>query len=63
MSATLALAKGLNMDVVAEGVENAAQRYHLQDVGITFQQGYLFAPALPASEFEAWLARRDVAAA
>jgi cyclic di-GMP phosphodiesterase Gmr len=58
VAATMALARGLSMDVVAEGVENSAQRYHLQDLGITFQQGYLFAAALPAPEFEAWLNRR-----
>jgi diguanylate cyclase (GGDEF)-like protein len=63
VAATLALARGLSMDVVAEGVENAAQRYHLQDMGLTFQQGYLYAPPLPASEFEAWLNRRGAVAA
>jgi len=58
ISATLALAESLGLDVVAEGVESQAQLNHMRDLGCTLQQGYFFTPALPATEFEAWLAAR-----
>lgn len=58
ISATVALAANLELDVVAEGVENAAQLQHMKDLGCTLQQGFFFTPALPADEFEAWLASR-----
>jgi diguanylate cyclase (GGDEF)-like protein len=58
ISATLALAENLGLDVVAEGVENTTQLQHMRQLGCSLQQGYFFTPALPAEEFEAWLASR-----
>lgn len=54
ISATVALARSLELDVVAEGVETAGQLRHLQSLGCTLQQGFYFTPALPASEFDDW---------
>ncbi|OHV09344.1 putative bifunctional diguanylate cyclase/phosphodiesterase [Kushneria phosphatilytica] len=48
----LALADGLNLDVVAEGVETEAQRQTLQTLGIQRMQGYLFARPQPAENIE-----------
>jgi EAL domain-containing protein (putative c-di-GMP-specific phosphodiesterase class I) len=48
--AILAMAKSLDMEVVAEGVESAAQRDALITLGCRLGQGYLFAPALSAKE-------------
>ena len=45
------LAKQLDMDVVAEGVERIEQVAHLRRYGIRQAQGYLFAPALPAKQY------------
>jgi diguanylate cyclase (GGDEF)-like protein len=46
--ATLAIAKGLGLDVVAEGVETQAQLDFLVDQGCPFAQGYLLArPTAP----------------
>jgi sensor c-di-GMP phosphodiesterase-like protein len=45
------LARNLRMDVVAEGVESFEQVVFLRDLGIRAAQGYVFAPALPASSF------------
>jgi EAL domain-containing protein (putative c-di-GMP-specific phosphodiesterase class I) len=41
--------------VVAEGVENEAQRLFLADLGCEVLQGYLFSRPLPAAALEAWL--------
>ncbi len=49
----LALAGGLNMKVVAEGVETAEQLAGLRRMGCGFAQGFLFAKPLPANQIEA----------
>jgi EAL domain-containing protein (putative c-di-GMP-specific phosphodiesterase class I) len=53
--AILDLARGLNLDVVAEGVETAEQLEFLRAAGCGQIQGYYFSPALPASELGEWL--------
>jgi sensor c-di-GMP phosphodiesterase-like protein len=45
------LARNLRMDIVAEGVESFEQVVLLRELGIRAAQGYVFAPALPASSF------------
>ena len=57
VSAVIALARALDMEVVAEGVETEAQRVLLASNGCDAYQGYLFSKPLPAAEFEALLAR------
>jgi diguanylate cyclase (GGDEF)-like protein len=54
ITATIALARSLDLEVVAEGVETAGQARQLQALGCVLQQGYYFTAALPAAEFEAW---------
>lgn len=54
VTATIALARSLDLEVVAEGVETQSQARQLQAMGCTLQQGYYFTAALPAAEFEAW---------
>ncbi|MDB5977322.1 MAG: hypothetical protein JWR07_4082 [Nevskia sp.] len=56
ISAVIALARTLNLTVVAEGVETQQQMDMLLQQGCTLFQGYLFSPALPSLEFEAWVA-------
>jgi diguanylate cyclase (GGDEF)-like protein len=66
VTATIALARSLDLEVVAEGVETATQARQLQSLGCTLQQGYYFTAALPADEFEVWCktqARRFASAA
>jgi EAL domain-containing protein (putative c-di-GMP-specific phosphodiesterase class I) len=46
------LAQALHLRVIAEGVENEAQRAHLASIGCDEFQGWLCAPALPALDFE-----------
>ena len=54
IAATVALAKSLDLDVVAEGVETEAQMRRLVELGCHLQQGYYFIKALPRDEFELW---------
>jgi EAL domain-containing protein (putative c-di-GMP-specific phosphodiesterase class I) len=57
-SAVIGLARGLGLDVVAEGVENAGQLAFLAERGCQAAQGYLICPPLPALEFERWFRNR-----
>ena len=60
--AILALAHGLELEVVAEGVETAVQQAFLAAEGCQIGQGYLWSRPLPADEF-ARLMRNWVASA
>jgi diguanylate cyclase (GGDEF)-like protein len=51
VDAILALAKCLDLEVVAEGVETEPQREHLAERGCDLIQGWLYKPALPAAKF------------
>ncbi len=59
VSAVIGLARGLGLDVVAEGVEKQSQLNFLAREGCSACQGYLLCPPLPADEFERWLALRS----
>jgi diguanylate cyclase (GGDEF)-like protein/PAS domain S-box-containing protein len=58
VSAVIGLARGLGLDVVAEGVEKKSQLHFLTREGCTACQGYLLCPPLPAQDFEAWVRSR-----
>jgi EAL domain-containing protein (putative c-di-GMP-specific phosphodiesterase class I) len=49
------MAKVLDRDVVAEGVEDQAQVVTLRELGVEFVQGYVFSKPLPAAEATAFL--------
>jgi diguanylate cyclase len=56
---SLELARNLNLEVVAEGVETRAVWDQLTHLGCHSAQGYFLSPPLPAAEFERWLAEHD----
>ncbi len=55
VTAALSMARDLGMEVVAEGVESAAQRAFLAERQCRLMQGYLFARPLEAAAFDAWV--------
>jgi diguanylate cyclase (GGDEF)-like protein/PAS domain S-box-containing protein len=59
--ALIALARGLNFEVVAKGVETMAQREFLAEAGCRVCQGDLFAAPGPADEVEPFLRARRAA--
>ena len=59
VQAVISLAHGLGIEVVAEGIETAAQRRLLRALGCDRGQGYLFARPLPEAAVEALLAAAD----
>jgi sensor c-di-GMP phosphodiesterase-like protein len=54
--AIIVMAHKLGLDVIAEGVEPAAQRDLPGAAGCDYAQGHLYAEPMPAERFEAFLA-------
>jgi len=50
----IALGQDLGLQVVAEGVETVEQQLFLAQRGVSSGQGWLFAKAMPAPDFERW---------
>jgi diguanylate cyclase (GGDEF)-like protein/PAS domain S-box-containing protein len=59
---TIDLARNLNLQVVAEGVETEQAWDELNQLGCTLAQGYYLTRPVPADELTQWLRRRPVAA-
>ena len=57
-NAIIQMGLGLGLEVVAEGVETAAQRAHLLAQGCHAQQGLLDCAPMPVADFEAWVLQR-----
>jgi EAL domain-containing protein (putative c-di-GMP-specific phosphodiesterase class I) len=51
ITAIAGLGRSLGLDLLAEGIETAAQRDALRRVGVRYGQGFFFARPLPALEF------------
>lgn len=54
-----ALAHGFGMKVVAEGVEDQATADELQRMGCDHAQGFLYARAMPPTDFIRWIRERN----
>ena len=54
----MAMARGLGLQVIAEGVETDAQQRYLRELECDEVQGFLLGRPLPAPEFAQWLAQR-----
>lgn len=50
VKSTIHLCKGLNLDIIAEGIEKKVQADYLQEEGCTFAQGYLFFKPMSADQ-------------
>ncbi|MDO8931575.1 MAG: EAL domain-containing protein [Rhodocyclaceae bacterium] len=59
--AIVVMAHKLGLKVVAEGVETEVQRDYLIAAGCDYMQGFLFAKAMPAADFEKLLRSRAAA--
>ena len=57
VKAIIALANNLNMEVIAEGVEEQSQLKLLQEIGCDCAQGYLFSKPLDSEAALEWLMR------
>ncbi len=55
VSAVILIAKSMNLNVIAEGVETTPQQEFLLEHGCLFSQGFLYTEPLPKVEFEAYL--------
>ena len=55
----LALGVGLDISVIAEGVETEQQSAFLYSAGCHYAQGYLYGKPMPADEFEALLSKES----
>ncbi|MNE78386.1 Cyclic di-GMP phosphodiesterase Gmr [compost metagenome] len=59
--AIVAVAKTLQLTVVAEGVETAEEEKLIDEIGVDSKQGFLYAKPMPAAELEHWLEEKSVA--
>jgi EAL domain-containing protein (putative c-di-GMP-specific phosphodiesterase class I) len=57
--AIIVMAHKLGIRVIAEGVENEAQREILKKIDCDYAQGYLIAKPMPADEFEILLSNES----
>jgi EAL domain-containing protein (putative c-di-GMP-specific phosphodiesterase class I) len=55
VQAIIAMAQGLRLEVIAEGVETAEQWEYLKSLNCDFVQGYFFGRPMPRAEFEDFL--------
>ncbi len=55
IAAVVAMARHLDITVTAEGVETAEQADLVRELGCTGAQGFLYSPAVPASEIAEWV--------
>lgn len=55
VKAIITLARSLNMEIIAEGVETREEDRFLTECGVTIRQGFLFARPMTAAGLEQWL--------
>lgn len=60
INAAVAMAHGLKLSVVAEGVETQQQLAYLKQIGCDYAQGYLFSKPVSAEQFEKQLLQNEI---
>ena len=58
VSAIIAMANSLQIEIVAEGIETIQQHHILQDLGCNLMQGYYFGKPMDRDQFEQFLHKR-----
>lgn len=56
----VSLGQGLNLAVIAEGVETAAQREFLAGIGCINFQGYHCGRPMPLNDFNQWISENTI---
>jgi EAL domain-containing protein (putative c-di-GMP-specific phosphodiesterase class I) len=51
MGAAMGMIKGMEMEIVSEGIETKEQYKAMKELGIEYIQGYYFSKPLPEREF------------
>jgi sensor c-di-GMP phosphodiesterase-like protein len=51
MGAAMGMIKGMEMEIVSEGIETKEQYNAMKELGIEYIQGYYFSKPLPEREF------------
>jgi EAL domain-containing protein (putative c-di-GMP-specific phosphodiesterase class I) len=62
IQSVVTLGRGLNMEIVAEGVETEAEASVMRLLGVTELQGYFFARAMPGEDIAAFVEQMERAA-
>jgi sensor c-di-GMP phosphodiesterase-like protein len=58
-TAIVSIAKSLDLECVAEGVEDTKTAELLKQMGVETLQGYYFSKAMPISEYINWLSKQN----
>ena len=58
MDAAIHMIHGMNLQIVSEGIETAEQYQTMEELGISYIQGYYFSKPLPENEFIQFLEDR-----
>ena len=59
MNAAISMVHGMELETVSEGIETAEQLRKMEDMGISYIQGYYFSKPLPAEDFLDFLKKRN----
>ncbi len=58
--AIVAVARALDLQLIAEGIETREEQQFVKDNGVDIFQGYYYARPMPVDEFEHWLANYKI---
>ena len=59
IQAAMHIAKALNYEVIAEGIETEEQAKEIKEMGIKYMQSFLYARPMKKQQLEQWLNEQD----